>query len=138
MPTPDARPAPGDNVLDIRIHAYRLNADGTDTEEIKRTLAVRVTATNGAGENTIQDDNGTIIQPGRRAIGNTPWPLTLSQPPDAPHPGIGVSIRAEVQPFPDDKGISLVCNFFVNGVEDVKNAQASTGRQIVCLYRTGF
>ena len=135
---PDTMPGPGDNVLRIEIHAYAIAPSGTDHLEVRRSFAARVDATNGVGELLLGDDGKQVSN--WKVTGVTPLPaIVLSQRSDAgPERGIGVSIKASVQPVPGDKQISIVCSFFVNGVEDLANAQAGQGRDIVCMYRTKF
>lgn len=135
---PAARPGPGDNTLEVQIHAYGWTASRNDVVELRRDVKARVDATNGAGEPLVGDDGKPISNWRHDTAGSHPWKLVLSQPQDAPNRGIGVSIRARVAEMPGDEQINLVCNFIVNGVEDVKNAQAGVGPEIVCMYRTGF
>lgn len=135
---PDVRPKFTDNTLRIEIHAFHWTSRKDDIIEIRRDIKARVDATNGRLEPLLGDDGKPIINWRHDTRGTHPWKLILSQPINAPAKGIGVSIRARVAEMPGDEQINLVCNFFVNGVEDVKNVQAGVGPEIVCMYRTGF
>lgn len=134
---PITMPAPGDNVLRVEIHVYQVTGSG-DIQELRRDVKARVTASNGHGDPLLGDDHQPISNWRHDTTEHDTWKLELSQPPDAPTRGIGVSIRARVALAPDDSHVNVVCSFFVNGVEDLKNAQAGVGPEIVCMYRTGF
>lgn len=135
---PAARPQPGDNVLEVQIHAYGWTSRKDDVVELRRDIKARVDVTNGDDEPFIGDDGKPITNWRHDTSTGHPWRLVLSQPADSPAKGIRVSLRARVAEMPGDEQINLVCNFIVNGVEDVKNAQAGVGPEIVCMYRTGF
>src|SRR5687768_11552233 len=134
--TPITTPAPGDNVLRVEVHTFAINPSGTDVMEIRRTIKVRADVTNGADLPILGDDGKLMTN--WRADASTPFPLVLSQPHNAPHPGLRVSMRIRVGELPGDDRINIVCNFIVNGVEDVKNVQAAPGPEAVCMYRTDF
>lgn len=137
-PDPATKPAPGDNTLRIEVHAYSVTPSGDDVIPIRRIVKLRLTAENTAipPQALLGDDDRPLRN--WSASGSTPWKITLSQKQDSPHRGIGVSLRVRVQELPGDEHINLVCQYFVNGVEDLQNADAGVGPEIVCLYRTGF
>lgn len=138
MPTPDVRPAPGDNVLRVEIHVYGITPGGTDVLEVRRTVKARVTAVNGAGIPLVGDD-GKPMSNWRHDTTGALWKLELSQPASAGSArGMIINIRARVGEQPGDSHLNIVCTFYVNGVEDVAKAQAGVGPEIVCLYSTSF